>query len=68
METVRFHIGKLRWDGDDVADDEAEHKNWSALSVQMLERTYGENEPEYSADLIKETPRSHHLQKRYRLK
>jgi hypothetical protein len=46
--------GKVGWDDGDTVDDEGEHKNWSALSVQMLARAYGDNEPEYSADLIKE--------------
>ena len=31
-----------------------EHRIWLALSGQKLEDTYGENEPEYSSDLIKE--------------
>jgi hypothetical protein len=32
----------------------SEHKNWLILSRQRLEKAYGENEPEYSADLLKE--------------
>ena len=31
-----------------------EHKNWLLLSGQRLEDAYGENEPEYSSDLLKE--------------
>lgn len=31
-----------------------EHKEWLFLSGQRLEDAYGENEPEYSSDLIKE--------------
>jgi len=35
-------------------DIDNEHKNWLFLSGQRLEDAYGENEPEYSLDLIKE--------------
>ncbi|MBI3599519.1 MAG: hypothetical protein HY097_02625 [Nitrospinae bacterium] len=31
-----------------------EHKDWLLLSGQRLENAYGENEPEYSSDLLKE--------------
>ncbi len=31
-----------------------EYKNWLLLSSQRLEDAYGENEPEYSSDLLKE--------------
>ncbi len=31
-----------------------EHESWSFLSSQKLEEAYGENEPEYSSDLLKE--------------
>ncbi len=31
-----------------------EHESWLMLSSQRLEGTYGENEPEYSSDLLKE--------------
>ena len=31
-----------------------EHNAWLILSGQRLEDAYGENEPEYSSDLIKE--------------
>ena len=52
METLRLrsNIGN---DGG-MTHYEDEHNDWSALSVQMLERAYGDYEPEYSADLIKE--------------
>ncbi len=31
-----------------------EHESWLFLSGQRLENAYGENEPEYSSDLLKE--------------
>ena len=31
-----------------------EHESWLLLSAQRLEDAYGENEPEYSSDLLKE--------------
>lgn len=31
-----------------------EHKSWLLLSGQRLENAYGDNEPDYSSDLIKE--------------
>ncbi len=31
-----------------------EHENWLLLSGQGLERVYGEDEPEYSQNLLKE--------------
>lgn len=31
-----------------------EHEAWLLLSSQRLEDAYGENEPEYSSDLLKE--------------
>lgn len=31
-----------------------EHEVWLLLSGQKLEEAYGENEPEYSSDLLKE--------------
>ncbi len=31
-----------------------EHETWLLLSGQSLEHAYGENEPEYSSDLLKE--------------
>ncbi len=31
-----------------------EHESWLLLSGQRLENAYGENEPEYSSDLLKE--------------
>ena len=33
---------------------EAEHQAWLNLSIQGLEEAYGEDEPEYSTDRIKE--------------
>ena len=33
-------------------DDERE--DWARLALESLERAYGDNEPEYSLDLIKE--------------
>ena len=34
------------------ADDERE--DWARLAMQSLERAYGDDEPEYSLDMIKE--------------
>lgn len=31
-----------------------EHENWLLLSGKKLEHAYGENEPEYSSDSLKE--------------
>lgn len=39
-------------DSDPASDDEREA--WLNLSIQGLEEAYGEDEPEYSSDLIKE--------------
>ena len=38
-------------DRDSVED---EHQAWLNLSIQGLEEAYGEDEPEYSSNLIKE--------------
>jgi len=38
--------------GEDTLD--AEHEDWLRLSRQRLEAAYGENEPEYTLDMIKE--------------
>lgn len=31
-----------------------EREDWAQLSLESLERTYGDDEPEYSLDLVKE--------------
>ena len=33
---------------------DAERDDWARLSIENLARTYGDDEPEYSLDLIKE--------------
>ena len=33
---------------------DSEHDNWLSLSGQKLKKAYGENEPEYSSNLINE--------------
>jgi len=33
---------------------DGEHEDWMRLSQRALENAYGENEPEYSLDVIKE--------------
>ena len=43
---------KVNPDSDPASDDEREA--WLNLSFQGLEEAYGEDEPEYSSDLIKE--------------
>jgi len=35
-------------------EPDQEHKNWLTLGEQMLNRAYGDDEPEYSLDSIKE--------------
>ncbi len=35
-------------------ESDSEHSAWSRLSGQRLKDAYGENEPEYSSDLLKE--------------
>ena len=35
-------------------ESDSEHTAWSRLSSQRLKDAYGENEPEYSAELLKE--------------
>jgi AbrB family looped-hinge helix DNA binding protein len=35
-------------------DQAAESENWGKLAARHLETAYGENEPDYSPDLIKE--------------
>jgi len=35
-------------------ESDHEYKDWLYLSGQRLEEAYGENEPEYSIDLLKE--------------
>jgi len=32
---------------------DAEREDWTQLSLESLERAYGDDEPEYSLDLIK---------------
>lgn len=46
--------GKLQWNGEAVGDGDEEHDNWMQLSAQGLAGAYSEDEPEYTADLIKE--------------
>ena len=41
-------------DLDRVPASADEHQAWLNLSIRGLGEAYGENEPEYSADLIKE--------------
>ncbi len=41
------------------AGDQGERDSWLRLSNQNLERAYGDDEPEYSSDLIKEVKPSH---------
>jgi hypothetical protein len=45
-----------RFDGKQIRLDEPnnEREAWLNLSIQGLEGAYGEDEPEYSTDLIKE--------------
>ena len=38
----------------ETQETDNEHEDWLFLSDQRLENAYGENEPEYSLDLIKE--------------
>ena len=44
------------FDGKQIRLDEPDNKReaWLNLSIQGLEGAYGEDEPEYSTDLIKE--------------
>ena len=37
-----------------VQPPDEEHQNWTRFALANLERAYGEDEPEYSLDLIKE--------------
>lgn len=37
-----------------IQEPDTEHEEWLLLSRQRLEEAYGENEPEYSSDLLKE--------------
>ena len=48
MEVVATLIEKY-----ESAQEEAENEAWYALSMQMLSRVYGEDEPEYTADMLK---------------
>ncbi len=45
-----------RFDGKQIRLDEPDNEReaWLNLSIQGLEGAYGEDEPEYSTDLIKE--------------
>lgn len=36
-----------------IQEPDDEHSAWLVLSGQRLEKAYGENEPEYSSDLLK---------------
>ena len=37
-----------------IAPEDKEQESWAGLSLRGLESDYGDNEPEYSTDLIKE--------------
>jgi hypothetical protein len=37
-----------------IDEADAEHEDWLHLSGHTLEHAYGEDEPEYSSDLLKE--------------
>ena len=37
-----------------VLDADEERDDWTRLAMQSFERAYGDDEPEYSLDLIKE--------------
>lgn len=39
----------------EVTDSDKEREDWQQLSVAGLARAYGENEPDYSLKLIRET-------------
>lgn len=39
---------------DSIPEKDDEREAWLNLSIQGLEEAYGEDEPEYSSDLIKE--------------
>ena len=36
-----------------AAEDDQEREDWARLSAQALEAAYGEDEPEYSLELVK---------------
>ena len=48
MEVVEALIEKY-----ESEQDSAEREAWYNLSMQMLARAYGENEPEYTTDMLK---------------
>lgn len=41
------------------SEEDAEHEAWVKLSLKRLQDAYGEDEPEYSLDMIKE-PNPHY--------
>ena len=48
MEVVETLIEKY-----ELEQETAEREAWSGLSMQMLARAYGEDEPEYTTDMLK---------------
>ncbi len=52
MDNESDRVPIVNLDRNPVTDDE--HEAWLNLSIQGLEEAYGEDEPEYSSDLIKE--------------
>ena len=48
MEVVETLIEKY-----ESEQESAEREDWYALSMQMLARAYGEDEPEYTTDMLK---------------
>jgi hypothetical protein len=37
-----------------ILSEDDEREDWARLAMQSLERAYGDDEPEYSLDMIKE--------------
>ncbi len=48
MEVVGVLIEKY-----ELEQETAERETWCDLSMQMLARAYGEDEPEYTTDMLK---------------
>ena len=48
MEVIEALIEKYELD-----QESAEREAWYRLSMQMLAQTYGEDEPEYTTDMLK---------------
>ena len=51
MDNESDRVPIVNPDRNPVTDDE--HEAWLNLSMQGLEEAYGEDEPEYSTDLVK---------------